>query len=508
MKILSAQQIREADKFTIENEPVSSINLMERAATACVKRITEFTHRNSFYSIFCGKGNNGGDGLTIARLLAEMGRKVEVFIINHSEKQSEDFTTNLKRLGSSSVKITTINSHAELVSASHEALKQVQVDGGGVFIIDALLGTGINKPVEGLLAETIDFINVSGLPVISIDVPSGLFCDEKPNHKHIIRATKTLTFQRPKLTFLFAEFYQYTGNFEILDVGLNENFIEKQNGSNFYLTHHDIALLINHRSQISHKGSFGHALLLAGSKGKIGAAVLASRACLRSGAGLLTTHLPACGYQILQTALPEAMVSADENENCISACPKTDKYAAIAVGPGIDDDKSTVQALKVLLQQASVPLVLDADAINILSHNKTWLSFVPPNTIITPHPKEFDRLVGAHTSDFDRLESCKEFARKNNIVVVLKSAHTAIVFPDKKVFFNSSGNAALAKGGSGDVLTGIILGLLSRGYSPEHACLIAVYVHGHAADLYIKKFSDETMLATDLIELLPLAFNL
>lgn len=499
MKIPSAAQIREADAFTIKNEPVSSIDLMERAAEACANKIAGLTGRSTTYYIFCGKGNNGGDGLAIARLLAGMGRVVEVFIIEHTQKQSEDFSVNLSRLQKiGSVKITTASKKDQL------SLLPAQKN---IVVIDALLGTGVNKPTEGLLAEVIDLINSLNSHVISIDVPSGLYCDEKTAHGSIIKATKTLTFQRPKLSFLFAENYKYTGTFEILDIGLDENFIEQQSSSNFYITHNDIRLLIEHRSQISHKGNFGHALLLAGSKGKIGAAVLASRACLRSGAGLLTTRIPKCGYSVLQTALPEAMVSEDDEENFISGCPDTEKYAAIAAGPGLGDEKETQQMLKVLIQQASAPLVLDADAINILSENKTWISFLQQNTILTPHPKEFDRLAGKHSSGFERLESCKSFAQKHGLIIVLKGAHTAVVFPDKKVFFNSSGNAALAKGGSGDVLTGMILGLLSRGYTSEHACLIAVYIHGYAADLYVKKFSDESMLASDLIELLPVAFN-
>ncbi|MGZ3866654.1 MAG: NAD(P)H-hydrate dehydratase [Bacteroidia bacterium] len=498
MKILSASLIREADAFTIKTEPVSSIDLMERAAAACANKIAGLTGPNTTYYTFCGKGNNGGDGLAIARLLAGMGRKVEVFIVEYSPKQSNDFSINLNRLKEiGSVKITAISIAKQIPSFINK----------DAIIIDALLGTGVNKSVEGLLADTIEFINSSNCPVISIDVPGGLYCDDKTPHQHIIKAAKTLTFQRPKFSFVFAENYKYIGSFEILDIGLNENFIEQQDSSNFYITHNDIRLLIEHRSQISHKGNFGHALLLAGSKGKIGAAVLASRACLRSGAGLLTTHVPECGYNILQTSLPEAMVSVDDEKKFISGCPNTEKYTAIAAGPGLGDEKATQQVLKVLIQQSGAPLVLDADAINILSENKTWLSFLQPKTILTPHPKEFDRLTGKHTSDLERLESCKAFAQRYDLIVVLKGAHTAIVFPDKKVFFNSSGNAALAKGGSGDVLTGIILGLLSRGYSPEQACLIAVYIHGYAADLYVKKFSDESMLSSDLIELLPVAFN-
>ncbi|HXB42172.1 MAG TPA: NAD(P)H-hydrate dehydratase [Bacteroidia bacterium] len=504
MKILSAQQIREADTYTIAHEPVSSIDLMERAAKACALRIAEITHPDSIYLIFCGKGNNGSDGLAIARLLAEMKRKAEVFIINHNDNASEDFSTNLKRLEKhGSVKIHNVEGHAELVSASVSGRIEKNI-----FIIDALLGTGLNKPVEGLLAETIELINSSVLSVVAIDIPSGLFCDEKPTHKRIIRAGKTLSFQRPKFTFLFNDFAQYVGEFEILDIGLNEEFIELQTSDYFFLHSEDIHALLKPRQRFSHKGSYGHALLLAGSTGKTGAAVIAAKACLRSGAGLLTAHLPSSACAIMQTALPEAMVNADENADIISSLPKNQNFSAIAMGPGTGTSKETAQALKLLIQNAPAPMVLDADALNILAENKTWVSFLPPGTILTPHPKEFDRLCGAHTSDFERLQTARQFAQKNNLIIVLKSAFTTIVLPDKKVFFNSTGNPALAKGGSGDALTGIILGLLSQSYSPENAAIIAVFIHGYAADLYIQKNSAQSMLVSDLIELLPKAFLL
>jgi len=436
--------------------------------------------------------------LAIARLLSEMKRTVEVFVINHSDAESKDFTENLKRVKSfNSVKISSITKADEIKINSQKA-----------FFIDALLGTGLNKPVDGLLADVIDLINDSGKSVISIDMPSGLFCHEAPKHKHLIKASITLTFQRPKLTFLFADYFKYVGNFEVLDIGLDEEFIEKQNCDYSILVKKDIEDLILPRKKFSHKGTYGHALLLAGSKGKIGAAVLAGKACLRSGAGLLTAHLPACGYEIMQGSLPEAMVSTDENSDFITSIPKNISFSAIGMGPGIGSEKETAQTLKLLIQNAPAPLVLDADALNILAENKTWISFLPNNTILTPHPKEFDRLAGTHTSDFERLDTARTFAQKHGIILILKGTHTAIVMPDRKVFFNSSGNAALAKGGSGDVLTGIILGLLSQGYSPESAALIAVFIHGYTADLFVKNNSELTMLAGDIIELLPKAFLL
>lgn len=497
MKILSAAQMREADAFTIKSEPVSSLDLMERAAAACAARIADLTDPHSHYLIFCGKGNNGGDGLAVARLLNQMKRHTEVFIVEHSNKSSADHTSNLERLKKQNLsKIHSLSNANEL-----------QLEGApGLIIIDALLGTGVNKPVDGILASVIDKINSTSLPVISIDMPSGLPCDEKPAHDHIVRAATTLTFQRPKFTFFFSENSVYTGAVEVLDIGLNEHFIESQNTNYFVLTEKDVAPLIRPRKKFSHKGVYGHALLLAGSKGKTGAAVLAAKACLRTGAGLLTVHLPASSVPIMQTALPEAMVSCDEHSDIISGVPKNKSFDAVGIGPGIGTEKETAQALKVLIQNAAVPTVMDADALNMLAENKTWISFLAPFTILTPHPKEFDRLCGTHTSGMDRLQTCIDFAHKHQSIVVLKGAYTAVVWPDKKVFFNSTGNPALAKGGSGDVLTGIILGLLSQGYAPEQATMLAVFVHGRAADLYVKHHSEMSMLASDIIDMLPRAF--
>jgi len=496
MKILSAAQIREVDAFTIENEPISSIGLMERAAEACVTRITEITGHDARYLIFCGKGNNGGDGLAIARLLTDMRRKAEVFVVEHADNASADHTENLTRLEKQGlVKIHFIKNKPDIKSEEN------------TFIIDALLGTGLNKVVEGILADCIESVNNSGLPVLAIDIPSGLFADQKTLHKHIIRAQRTLTFQRPKLSFLLSDHVQYVGDMEVLDIGLDEQFIESQTSDHHLLLAKDVSPMLVPRKKFDHKGSFGYALLLAGSKGKTGAAVLAARACLRSGAGLLTAHLPASSLPIMQTALPEAMVSTDAEPDYISSLPQGN-FSAIGMGPGIGTEKETAQALKLLIQNAPAPMVLDADAINILSENKTWIAFLPPFTILTPHPREFDRLCGAHTSGFDRLQTARAFAQKNNVIVVLKGAYTSVCMPDKKVFFNSTGNPALAKGGTGDVLTGIILGLLAQDYPPEKAALIAVFVHGHAADLYIEKNSMQTMLASDLVELLPQAFLL
>jgi hydroxyethylthiazole kinase-like uncharacterized protein yjeF len=499
MKILSATQLKEADKYTIDNEPILPINLMERAAGLCANRIMELSSPAAIHYVFCGKGNNGADGLAIARMLASAKRKVEVFVIEYTDQSTGEFATNFKRIDTQSfATIHSIKKTTEIKLPKKE----------NTIIIDALIGTGINKPVEGLLAEVIDFINQSGIPVISIDMPSGLPCDSNTASETIIKAGKILSFHAPKLTFLFADFYQYAGDFEILDIGLIRSFTETLPGNYAILTKQIIKNLITSRPKFSHKGTFGHALLLAGSKDKMGAALLAAKACLRSGAGLLTTHIPSCGCQSMQTALPEAMVNIDDNKDYISAYPHIIAYSAAAIGPGIGKEKETAQVLKVLIQETKTPLVIDADAINILAENKTWISFLPSGTVLTPHPKEFDRLCGTHTSDFERLQTCKEFAFKHKLIIVLKGTYTAIVCPDNRVFFNSTGNAALAKGGSGDVLTGIILGLMTRGYNPQTASMIGVYLHGLAADLYTKKYSRETMLAGDLINILQTAFTI
>jgi hydroxyethylthiazole kinase-like uncharacterized protein yjeF len=499
MKIFNVQQIRACDNFTIETEPIASIDLMERAASACTNYIIKKLPLQSDFIIFCGKGNNGGDGLAIARQLLSRNFSVRVLVVDHSQNESADFKVNSDRLilqfpGSLEV----INKEADLASILFHQSS---------IVIDALLGTGVNKPAEGILASAINFINGKKKYVVSIDMPSGLYADSA-NDKNdpIIKASITLTFQFPKFSFLMPQNQNYVPVFSVLDIGLSKKFIDAEPTRNYFITKTDLQPLLKSRSKFSHKGIYGHALLVAGSYGKMGAAVIAAKACLRSGAGLLTVHVPKKGVDILQTSLPEAMISVDENETMISALPKLDNYDAIGIGPGIGTEKDTEAVMKQLLNYASENLVIDADALNILSQNKTLLSFLPVATILTPHVKEFDRLTQNHTDDFDRLQSAKDFSVKFNCIVVLKSAFTQIVMPDGNVFFNSNGNAGLAKGGSGDMLTGIILGLLARGYNAPQAALVGVFVHGLAADMCARKMSEESILASDVIEKLPRAF--
>lgn len=500
MKIFSAQQIKDCDKFTIENEPVSSVDLMERAALACIKYIVKKSSVDDEFAIFCGKGNNGGDGLAIARHLIVRGYVCNVYIVNHQEKYSEDCATNLERLTILKPEVITIIDH-------EDQLNSVPLNKNTV-VIDALFGTGLNKPITEICGSVVNFINAIGLKTISIDIPSGLYAD-KPNEKEdtIVRSSITLSFQFPKLSFLMAQNKYFVPDFEILDIELSKTFISKENTPFYFITKSDLQPILKYRNKFSHKGSFGHALLLCGTYGKMGAAVIAAKACLRSGAGLLTVHVPSKGVNIIQNSIPEAMVSADSNENFITELPNIDKIAAVGVGPGLGTESETEIAIKKLLNYSAAPIVFDADAINILASNKTWLSFLPANSILTPHVKEFDRLTENHQDDFERLNSAKHFSLKHNCILILKGTYTLIAMPDGNCFFNSTGNAGLAKGGSGDTLTGIITGLIARGYTPPQASLLGVFVHGLAADLCLKKINIESLLATDVIAKLPKAFE-
>ena len=498
MKILSAKQIKEIDAATIANEPISSIELMERAARSCLFKILKHADEETDFTILCGKGNNGGDGLAIARMLTDRGKNVSVLILEYTNNESPEFKHNLELISKQNqAKLFHIN--------TLEQYKQIDLSKS--IVIDAILGIGANKAVDGLLKDVIEQLNSENHFVISIDIPSGMFPDEINEKNTIVRANKTLTFQVPKYNFVFPENIAKTGELDILDIGLDSKEIQNTATKNYFSDKVIIKELLLTRSLFSHKGNFGHALLICGSKGMMGASQIAARACLRSGAGLLSVKVPGCGLNVIQTSLPEAMAIADDENDFITSLPDISKYNAIGIGCGIGTDKQTQNVLKLLIQNSPIPLLIDADALNILADNKTWFSFLPKYSILTPHPKEFDRLAGAHTNTYQRLNSAKEFAQKYQVIIVLKGIFTACIMPDGNVFFNSTGNPGLAKGGSGDTLSGIITGLLARGYAPNHAAILGVYVHGFAADLCLEKNHIESLLASDVIEKLPKAFS-
>ncbi len=499
IKIFSSQQLHEVDAYSINHDMIKSIDLMERAAMACVNWVESVFDNSTSLIIVCGKGNNGGDGLAIARLLFEKKYNLCVFIINHSKNETTDFSANLKRLNS---KIKTIE-----VSNSNEFKNNIEKLNSFV-VIDALFGSGLNRALDNISEQVIRYLNQLKVPKIAIDIPSGLFADILNDREDVIfNADYTLTFQFPKLSFMFTENASHIGKFTILDIGLNKKYIEETKSNYFFVTGEFIRSVIQKRNVAAHKGNFGHALLLAGSYGKIGAAVLSSRACLRSGVGLLTIRVPKCGYAILQTTVPEAMLDIDTENNFISDTVTLEKYNAIGVGPGIGTEKQTQNVLKWMIQNTALPIVFDADAINVLAENKTWLSFLPQNCIFTPHIKEFERLVGKCYNSMERLEKQKEFSLKYSAYLVLKGAHTSISSPDGFMYFNSTGNPGMATAGSGDALTGIITSLKAQGYNSLYASIVGVYIHGLAGDFAADEKSEQAMIASDIIDSLPNSFK-
>lgn len=490
MKILSADQIRLWDQYTIEHEPISSINLMERAASKCVECLLQQYPDAASFSIFCGKGNNGGDGLAIARMLLQQHYSVIIYILEFGHKGTDDFQTNLARLH----QLPKADIHFIQTEEQFHALPKEQV------VIDALFGSGLNRNLEGVTAKLVEHINSSGCEIISIDIPSGLFVDHSSTSNTIIKATHTLGFQCYKTAFLVAENHDNIGELHILDIGLHNSFFQSV-FTRFELVDDTIIHSIHKpRKRFAHKGNFGHALLVAGSYGKMGAAILSAKACMRSGAGLLTCHIPKCGYEILQSTVPEAMVMTDVNDELNT---KVDgdltKYEAIGIGPGIGTAAATKMMLRELFDSYRSPVVIDADALNIIATQKDLLQMIPAGSILTPHPKEFERLFGKTDNDFEKIELALEKAKELNCIIVLKGHHTLIATTDGKGFFNSTGNPGMATAGSGDVLTGILTGLLAQGYSSVETAILGVYLHGLAGDFAAKEFSMEAMVAGDII---------
>ena len=502
MKILPVEKIREADAFTIENEPVDSIDLMERAASKVydwfMKRCKT---KEVSVKIFCGIGNNGGDGLALARMLFFTGIIPQVFVVRFSDKMSRDCEVNFNRL-----KEETETPMYDIFSEDDFPLINEKD-----IVVDAIFGSGLNRNINGFAAELIKHLNDNNAIRIAIDIPSGLFADGGQQSMFIahssqliahsiFKADYTLSFQFPKLAFMFPENDAFVGRWEVLDIGLHKDFIDNVETLNFYTTEDMAMPILRKRTKFSHKGTYGHALLVAGSTGKTGAALLAAEACLRTGVGLLTAHLPKDALLPMQIYLPEAMTSIDKSETHCTEIDDIIPYTAIGVGPGIGKNAETATLLKKIIQEATQPLVLDADALNIISENHTWLSFLPDNTILTPHPKEFERLFGKTNNSYERLELQRKMSVIHNIIIVLKGAHTAITFPNGTCFFNSTGNPGMATAGSGDVLTGMILSLLAQRYTPQESALLGVHLHGKAGDEAAKEIGENSMIARDIVK--------
>ena len=494
MKIFSTSQVRLLDAYTIEHEPVASIDLMERAAQAIFEAYAKSFNLQRPVLIVAGPGNNGGDALALARILVWLKSDVRVLLL-HNGKLSADCETNLQRLR---------NLKAEIITEITDSFAFSNVNKETV-IVDGIFGSGLSRPAEGIFAEAIDHINRSGCEVLSIDVPSGLLGELNPDTSvPIVKATRTFTLQFPKLAFLLPETGIFAGNWSVLDIGIHPEAISQTETRYFFIEKEYIQSKIKTREKFSHKGTYGHTLIFAGSRDMAGAAVLSSEAALRSGAGLVTVHSASCNRIILQTAVPEVIFESDNNEHCISEFRDLTKFNAIAIGPGIGQTGETSFFLKSILSAYTNPIVLDADALNLIAANDLP-HLIPENSILTPHPKEFERLFGKSTNSYERLQKASTIAQTHKIIIILKGAHTQIFMPDGKIYFNSTGNAGMATAGSGDVLTGIMAGLLAQGYQPQDAALTGVFLHGLAADLIPE--TEETMLASDIIRGLKLAFR-
>jgi hydroxyethylthiazole kinase-like uncharacterized protein yjeF len=498
MKILSAAQCQELDAYTMKNEPVSAAELMERASNAFSSRFVELVplDAKAKVKVICGTGNNGGDGLVISRLLKTRGYDVTTCVIS-SEKKSAEFSAYERRL-----------QHIlswQFISDDPSSLPEINP---ADILIDAIFGTGLSKPATGIYAAVIERMNASGARIFSVDIPSGMFCDlPKANDEKIVKADYTFTFHAPKLAFFLPSTGEYSNDFFILDIGLKKNKSEQLETPYYYLQLPDLIAGFKHKKKFGYKKYFGHACLCAGSKGMGGAAILTVSAALRSGTGVVTAHVPSILVEVMHNRNPEALELIDDNNNELGTVFDYEKYSAMGIGPGIGTSSTTASWMKKTLTGYKNPVVLDADALNILAADKEMFELVPPRSILTPHLGEFRKLFGEVKDDLERLNKAREQAAKWNIVIVLKGAHSAIVNSDGTVYFNSSGNPGMAKGGSGDVLTGLITGLLAQGYESFYAAKLGVYLHGLSGDLAAKQTTEYAMTPMDMIGQLGNAFR-
>jgi hydroxyethylthiazole kinase-like uncharacterized protein yjeF len=493
LPLLISKQIREADTYTIANEPISSIDLMERASKAFVGWfINHFQDKKQTIAVYCGTGNNGGDGLAIARILNDHGySNISIKIIRFSDKAgSEDFNENFKRLKAAKIDFQTLKSGFKTPPETAE------------IIIDAMLGSGLNKPLAGDYKTLVDYLNCLGKTVVAVDVPTGFYTDgEIPKDATVLKADLVITFQQPKINFLLPESGPHINCCEVVKIGLSEEFINNADTPYYLVEEKDAQQLIKPRHRFSNKGTYGHALIIAGKDEAMGAALLSASACAHAGAGLTTACIPRSGLVALNSSMPEIMALVRDESNIPDI--EWEKFSAIGIGPGLGKDPGTLKLLKAVFKNYKKPVVIDADALNILSENQPLLKRIPAGSIITPHMKEFDRLFGKHASWWQRLQTAKAKAKELGIYIILKNDYTITATPDEKLYFNSTSNAAMATGGMGDVLTGIITSLLAQKYSPQDACILGVYIHGKAGDELALPNRMNVVLPTKIISQLP-----
>jgi len=497
MKILSKEQLVQANQYTIQNQNITFLDLMERAGKAVFQLIDQRLNGNPVpIHVFCGLGNNGGDGLVLARYLVEHGYIVHTYIVNFSSNRSEGFMQNFNRL-------------KEIVTPWPYQIKGIEdfpKIASSEIVIDAIFGLGLNRSMESWVKKLIQYINASQCYKISIDVPSGIKADEAPETKDaVIYANSCLTFQSPKLVFFLPETAGYIQDLEILDVGLDQKFIQQLPLNISLIGKQEVLPVYIPRDKFGHKGTYGHSLIIGGSKGKIGSVVLAAKASMRIGSGLTTVVIPQCGYEVLQSTLPEVMVCENDSDNYIIDFEVNFIPSAIGIGVGLGKKSKTIASFKKFLKVNKMPLVLDADAINIISENNDLLELLPESTVLTPHPKELERLIGSWKDDFEKLDKVKDFSNKYKCIVLIKGAHSITVIGNQ-LYVNTTGNPGMATAGSGDVLTGIITGLISQGYTPKNATIFGVYLHGTAGDLALREFGYQALMASDIIKYIGKAY--
>ena len=500
MKIFTSAQIHELDNYTIEHEPIKSIDLMERAAKTLTEAIVERWAVSVPIVVFAGPGNNGGDALAVARMLTERGYQVKTFLFNISGRLSADCAENKRRLSE-------VKKAKNLFTEVTLEFDPPQLE-RGMLVVDGLFGSGLNKPLSGGFASLVKYINASHAEVVSIDMPSGLMTEDNTYNvrTNIVHADLTLTLGQKKLAMLFAENQQYIGELRVLDIRLSREGIKKIDSQYTMLEEDDVRQLLLPRDPFAHKGTMGNALVIAGSYGMAGAAILATEACLRSGVGKVTCHSPRKNVTIMQTAAPEAVLQIDREETTFSEAVDTEDFQAVGIGPGLGQTEQTAVAIISQIRRTQCPLVCDADAINVLSTHRAWMQQLPKDIIMTPHPKEFDRLEGHSADSFERLSKARDLAQRLQAYVILKGHRSALCCPDGHIVFNTTGNAGMATGGSGDVLTGILTGLLARGYNRYEACVVGMYLHGLAGDIAARELGEESLIARDLVRYLPKAF--
>ncbi|MDC7999938.1 NAD(P)H-hydrate dehydratase [Aequorivita todarodis] len=499
MKIFSAKQLYQADKTTVEKQKITSEALMERAGTQVFNWLHQRIQGAAVpIHIFCGIGDNGGDGLVMGRLLIEHGYHVIVYVVNCSDKRSKNFLLNYD-------KIKNVTKKWPILMKDEADFPEIN---DADIIVDAIFGIGLNRCPGGWVKKLIQYLNGSKAFKLAIDIPSGLYSNTPLEDKEaVLNADHTLTFQTPKLSFFLSETAPFVSNFDVLDIGLDLEFLHNTEPLAQLISRPEAQRFYRPREKFGHKGTYGHALIVAGSYGKIGAAVLSTAAAFKIGAGLVTAFVPKCGYTVLQTAIPEAMVMTDTEEEFISNVSVDFEPSAIGIGMGIGKNKATVEALKKLFKNRKAPFVIDADAINIISENKELLKLLPKNSVLTPHPGELKRLLGNWKDDYDKLEKVKKFSEKHEVVVLIKGAYTKIVY-GKNLYINASGNPGMATAGSGDALSGVITGLLSQGYDPLLASVFGVYMHGYAGDIAAGQMGYEAVMASDIIDNLGEAYML